>query len=51
MSMKQPWYHGTREQPSMIRDCILNGLLPVAPLERVDAAVERLITKVSSQLK
>jgi len=31
----------------MIRDYILNGLLPVAPLEGVDTAIEYLITKVS----
>lgn len=32
----------------MIRDCILNGHLPVAPLEGIDAAVKHVITKVSS---
>jgi len=32
----------------MIRDYILNGLLPVASLEGVDTAIEHLITKVSS---
>lgn len=42
---KQPWYHSTREHPNMIRDCILNGHLPVAPLEEVDAAVKHVITK------
>jgi hypothetical protein len=49
--IQQPWFHGTREHPNMIRDCILNGLLPVAPLEGVDAAIEDLIRKVSSWLK
>ncbi len=32
----------------MIRDCILNGHLPVAPLDEVDATVKYVITKVSS---
>lgn len=32
----------------MIRDCIINGLLPVAPFEGVDIAIEHLIRKVSS---
>lgn len=31
----------------MIRDYILNGILPVAPLEGVDTAIEHLVTKVS----
>lgn len=32
----------------MIRDYIINGHLPVAPLEGVEAAIKHVITKVSS---
>jgi hypothetical protein len=35
----------------MIRDCILNGILPITSLERVDTAIEHLITKVGSDRK
>ncbi|KAI0307422.1 hypothetical protein B0F90DRAFT_1812912 [Multifurca ochricompacta] len=41
----QPWYHSTREHPDIVRDCILNGLSPVAPLEAVNPAIEHLIVK------
>ncbi|KAI0005323.1 kinase-like domain-containing protein [Russula compacta] len=42
---KRPWYRSTRENPNMVRDCILNGVLSVAPLEGVNTALKHLITK------
>ncbi|KAH9043891.1 kinase-like domain-containing protein [Lactarius pseudohatsudake] len=43
---RQPRYHGKEERPDFVRDCITSAsLLPIAPLEVADTAVEHLITR------